>query len=48
MARNAVKAIPAEVEDIIAKLERKSKDMDKKGSGLASKQKILKGLLNKL
>lgn len=43
-----MEAIPTEVEDTIAGLERKQKTMEKKGNDYASKQKMLKGLLDKL
>ncbi|KZT71414.1 hypothetical protein DAEQUDRAFT_810065, partial [Daedalea quercina L-15889] len=46
-ARGALEALPAEVERAIATLEKKSKELEKDGSA-ASKQKMLKGLLEKL
>ena len=47
-ARMALEAIPAEIEETIAKLDRKNKTMEKKGNDLASKRKMLEGLLEKL
>ncbi|THH26600.1 hypothetical protein EUX98_g7587 [Antrodiella citrinella] len=47
-ARAAVEAIPTEVEETIATLEKKSKLLEKKGNDRTSKQKMLKGLLDKL
>ena len=43
----AIEALPGDVEATIARLEKKSKELDKDGSA-ASKQKMLKGLLEKL
>lgn len=46
-AKATLEALPAELEVVIAQLERRSKDLDK-DSGAASKQKMLMGLLDKL
>ncbi|KAH9930604.1 uncharacterized protein B0H18DRAFT_1083726 [Fomitopsis serialis] len=46
-AKGALEGLPADVERAIAALEKKSKELDKEGSA-ASKQKMLKGLLEKL
>ncbi|KAH9832995.1 uncharacterized protein C8Q71DRAFT_775912 [Rhodofomes roseus] len=46
-AKGALENLPADVERVIAALEKKSKELDKDGSA-ASKQKMLKGLLEKL
>ncbi|KZT09731.1 uncharacterized protein LAESUDRAFT_674696 [Laetiporus sulphureus 93-53] len=46
-AKAALEALPAEVEFAIAQLEKKSKELDKDTSS-ASKQKMLKGILEKL
>ncbi|KAI0072266.1 hypothetical protein K474DRAFT_414446 [Panus rudis PR-1116 ss-1] len=47
-AKIALESIPEEVETTITKLEKKGKEMEKKGNSMASKQKMLKGLLEKL
>lgn len=47
-ARDALESLPSETENTIAQLEMKYKEMEKNSSGQASKQKILKGLLEKL
>lgn len=46
-ARDALETLPAEAERAIAALDKKSKDLEKDQSA-ASKQKMLKGLLEKL
>ncbi|KAI0797551.1 hypothetical protein C8Q75DRAFT_887046 [Abortiporus biennis] len=46
--REAIETLPGEVEDTITRLEKKSKDMEKKGNTMASRSKMLKGLLEKL
>ncbi|OCH88203.1 hypothetical protein OBBRIDRAFT_780568 [Obba rivulosa] len=46
-ANAALDALPADLEQIITRLEKKSKELDK-DTGAMSKQKILKGLLDKL
>lgn len=47
-ARDALESLPSDTENIITQLEKKYKEMEKNSSGPASKQKILKGLLEKL
>ncbi|KAF7793251.1 hypothetical protein EIP86_004361 [Pleurotus ostreatoroseus] len=47
-AKTALEGIPADVEETIARLEKKSKDMEKNSTSAASKQKMLKGLLERL
>lgn len=46
--RAAVQNIPEAVEETIARLEKKSKDMEKNVNSQASKQKMLQGLLERL
>ena len=47
-AKTAIAALPGDVETMIAKLEKKSKDLEKNANSASSKQKILKGLLERL
>ncbi|CAL1705253.1 unnamed protein product [Somion occarium] len=47
-AKTAVESLPVEIEETIVRLEKKCKDMEKKGNSAASKQKMLKGLLERL
>lgn len=47
-AKVAIGALPSDVEDTIARLEKKCKDMEKNSNSAASKQKMLKGLLEHL
>ncbi|KAH8106882.1 hypothetical protein BXZ70DRAFT_915472 [Cristinia sonorae] len=47
-ARTAIEALPVDIEETISGLDRKNKNMEKKGTDAASKQKMLKGLLEKL
>ncbi|KAI0705939.1 hypothetical protein BC835DRAFT_1409995 [Cytidiella melzeri] len=47
-ARKALENIPESVEDIIARLEKKSKDAEKNVNSQATKQKMLKDLLGRL
>ena len=44
----AIEALPGDVEATIARLEKKSKEMDKGSGSAAAKQKILKELLQQL
>lgn len=47
-AKAALEGIPGDVEETIARLEKKCKDMEKNSNSVASKQKMLKGLLERL
>ena len=47
-AKAVLEALPADVEDTISRLEKKSKGMEKNSNSAASKQKMLKGLLERL
>ncbi|PSS31044.1 hypothetical protein PHLCEN_2v2376 [Hermanssonia centrifuga] len=47
-AKAAVEGLPGEVEDAISRIEKKGKDMEKNTNSAASKQKMIKGLLERL
>jgi hypothetical protein len=47
-AKTAIEGVPGDVEDMITKLEKKCKDLEKNANSTSSKQKILKGLLERL
>ncbi len=47
-AKAVLEGIPADVEETIVRLEKRSKDMEKNSNSAASKQKMLKGLLERL
>lgn len=47
--RDRVNALPADIEHLIGRLEKKAKDMDKdNGSSAKAQEKMLKGLLQNM